>query len=154
MINLNDIQRGGCFNLVRAGLAIGDGAKTGPAIVNTITYLIDGVQYTKTGAATVLPLTAAALQPVLTTCLYLIVINAAGTVTSIAGKPVLSSDLTAGTAVLKWPDLPSDVAPVGAVRITLASTATFLPGTTALDATNVTATYLNLFSLPAKPLTA
>ena len=156
MINLNDVQRGGSFTISGA-VGIGDGAKTGVAITTALAFMIDGVRLAKGAAATNLPLSAGPLQPVLTTCLYLIYVNAAGTVAAIAVKPVLSADLANGAAVLKWPDMPAivsngNVAPVAAVRITLASTATFQPGVTALDAANVTTTYTQLFSLPANPL--
>lgn len=158
MMNLNEAAKGGNFCFSKAALAIGDGAKTGVAIASTvgagIDYCIDGILYNKSDAATNLPLTAAAVQPVLTKCLYLIVVNASGTVSSIKGDAVLTADLTAGTKVLKWPDCPADKAPIGAVKMTLASTATFTAGTTALDASNCTATYYNLFSVPTAPLTA
>lgn len=158
MINMSDGQRAGSFCTVKAGLAIGDGAKTGVAIAAPIgagiDFCIDGIFYNKADAATNLPLSAGVIQPVLTKCLYLIYVNAAGTVASVQGKPVLTADLTNGVAVLKWPDLPANVAPIGAVKITLASTATFTPGTTALDAANVTATYYDLFAVPGNPLTS
>ena len=158
-MNLNDNPRGGTFCLSKAGLAIGDGAKTGTnsfAAPNGagIDFVIKGILYHKADAATVAPFTAATVQPVLTACLYLVCINASGTITTVQGTPVLSAALTAGTAVLNWPTPADDVCPVGAVRITLASTATFTPGTTALDASNVTATYTDLFTVPTTPLTS
>lgn len=154
MYNLNENCRGGTFCSGKATLAIGDGAKTGPAITVTSVFHIDGNTYSKTGAPAVLPLTAAAVQPVLTKCLYLIVIDSAGAVTSVKGIAQLTADLVAGTKVLQWPDVPADKCPVGAVKITLASTATFTAGTTALDAANVTATYYDFAFVPTKPLTS
>lgn len=156
--NFNNNVRGGSFCMVKAGLAIGDGAKTGVAIAAPIgagiDYCIDGILYNKADAATNLPFTAAAIQPVLTKCLYLVCVDAAGAVTTVKGTAVLTAALTAGTAVLQWPDLPANKAPIGAVKIALASTATFTAGTTALDATNVTATYYDLFCLPSAALTS
>lgn len=155
MENLNQEAKGGCFNHGKPALAIGDGAKTGPALVTTFTYCIDGIAYSKTGAATVRPLTVDTVQPILTKCLYLICIDAAGTsIISVKGVAVLTADLVAGTKVLQWPALPANYAPVGAVKITLANAATFTPGTTALDATDVSATYYDLFSVPTAPLTS
>lgn len=158
MINLNDGHRGGTFCMSKVGLAIGDGAKTGIALASTVgtgsDFCIDGILYNKADSATNVPLTAAAIQPVLTKCLYLICINSSGTISSVKGTAVLAADLTAGTAVLKWPELPVDLCPIGAVKIALASTATFTAGTTALDAANVTATYYDLHCMPAKPLTS
>lgn len=158
MNNLNNNSKGGTFCMSKAGLAIGDGAKTGIALASTVgtgtDFCIDGIMYNKADSATNVPLTAAAVQPVLTKCLYLICINSSGTISSVKGTAVLTAALTAGTSVLQWPDLPTDVCPIGAVKITLASTATFTAGTTALDATNVTATYYDLFNVPTVPLTS
>jgi hypothetical protein len=158
MDNFNNEGKGGNFCLSRAGLAIGDGSKLGVAIAAPngagIDFCIDGILYHKADAATDLPLTADTVQPVLTKCLYLIVVDSGGTVSSVQGEPVLTADLTAGTKVLKWPACPASKAPIGAVKMTLASTATFTPGTTALDAANCTATYYNLFSVPTAPLTS
>jgi hypothetical protein len=157
MFNLNEGAKGGNFCMSKAALAIGDGSKLGVAIASTvgagIDYCIDGILYNKADAATDLPLTAAAIQPVLTKCIYLSVIDSAGAVTSVKGDAVLTAELTAGTRVLKWPECPAGKAPIGAVKMTLASTATFTAGTTALDAANCTATYYNLFSVPTAPLT-
>ena len=158
--NLGTIpQFGGTFCLSRAGLAIGDGAKTGTnsfAAPNGagVDFSIDGILYHKADAATVAPFTAGTVQPVLTKCLYLVCIDSGGTITTVQGTPVLTADLVAGNAVLQWPKPSASVCVVGAVKITLASTATFTPGTTALDASNVTATYYNLSRVPAAPLTS
>ncbi len=158
MDNLNNNSRGGTYCMMKAGLAIGDGAKTGIALASTAgtgtDYCIDGILYNKADSATNVPLTAAAVQPVLTKCLYLICIDSAGTISTVKGVAVLTADLTAGTKVLQWPDLPTDKCAIGAVKMTLASTATFTAGTTALDASNCTATYYDLFSVPAAPLTS
>lgn len=158
MDNFNNEAKGGNFCFSKAALAIGDGAKTGVAIASTvgtgIDYCIDGILYNKADAATNLPLSAATVQAVLTKCLYLIVIDGDGAVTSVKGDSVLTADLTAGTKVLKWPACPASKAPIGAVKMTLASTATFTAGTTALDASNCTATYYNLHSVPTAPLTS
>jgi len=158
MDNFNNEGRGGNFCFSKAGLAIGDGAKTGIALASTVgtgtDFCVDGILYNKADSATNVPLTAAAVQPVLTKCLYLIVIDSGGTISSVKGDAVLTADLTAGTKVLKWPACPASKAPIGAVKITLASTATFTAGTTALDATNVTATYYDLYSVPTAPLTS
>lgn len=158
MDNFNNEGRGGNFCFSKAGLAIGDGAKTGIALASTVgtgtDFCIDGIMYNKADSATNVPLTAAAVQPVLTKCLYLICINSSGTISSVKGDAVLTADLVAGTKVLKWPEPTANTAVIGAVKITLASTATFTAGTTALDASNVTATYYDLHSVPTAPLTS
>lgn len=157
-MNLNDDPRGGTFCVSSAGLAIGDGAKTGPAIVGKdslgLTYAIDGILYYKDDASTVIPLTAAAVQAVSTSCLYLIQIDSAGTVSSVKGTEVLTADVTAGSEVLEWPRPAAGKCPIGAVRIDCDSTHTFTAGTTALDATGITETYYNFATVPVNPLTA
>lgn len=156
--NLNESPRGVTMCHSRAGLAIGDGAKTGVAIVAPngagIDFSIDGIFYHKAEAATNLPLTAATAQTLLSKCLYLLIVDSDGAVTSVKGTDVLTADLTAGTKVLQWPEVPANKCPIGAVKITLASTGTFTAGTTALDAANVTATYYNLSTVPTAPLTS
>ena len=157
-MNLNDNPRGGTYCVSSAGLAIGDGAKTGPAIVGEdslgLTFAIDGILYYKADAATVIPLTAATAQAVSTSCLYLMQIDTAGTVSSVKGREVLTADLTDGSEVLEWPVPADGKCPIGAVRIDTDSTHTFTPGTTALDAAGITETYYNLITVPVNPLTA
>ena len=157
-MNLNDDPRGGTYCVSSAGLAIGDGAKTGPAIVGKdtlgLTYVIDGIVYYKDDAATVIPLTAATAQAASTSCLYLMQIDTAGTVTSVKGTEVLTAEITNGTEVLEWPTLAAGKCPIGAVRIDCDSTHTFTPGTTALDAAGITETYYDLATVPVNPLTA
>lgn len=158
MNNLNNNSKGGTYCMSKAGLAIGDGAKTGIALASVVgtgtDFCIDGILYNKSDSATNVALTAAAVQPVLTKCIYLVCINSSGTISTVKGVAQLTADLTAGTKVLQWPDLSTDLCAIGAVKIQCASTATFTAGTTALDATNVTATYYDLFSIPATPLTS
>ena len=99
-LNLNDNNRGGTFCLSNAGLAIGSTAsQIAIAAPNGagVDYCIKGRSYHKADAATA-AITAADTQAVLTTCLYVICLNAAGTVSSVKGREVLNADLAAGTA--------------------------------------------------------
>lgn len=159
MDNMNNGIRGGTFCMSKAGLAIGDGAKTGTnsfAAPNGagVDYCIDGIMYHKADAATVAPFTAATAQGLLTKCLYLVCIDSAGTITTVKGTPQLTADLTAGTKVLQWPVPTAGTCPVGAVKIAVTTSYNFTAGTTALDATGVTATYYDFFAVPTAPLTS
>lgn len=150
-------QNGFTGMLCAAGLAIGDGAKTGFGVAAPngagLDFGIDGLAYHKAEAATNVPLTAGTVQPVLTTCLYLVCIDADGTYVTVQGTPVLNADLDNGTKVLDWPTVPADNCPVGAVKIKVENAATFTPGTTALDAGDVTDTYYNFAAgMPTRPL--
>lgn len=157
--NTLEIPRGTTMCLTKAGLAIGDGAKTGPAIVSPvgagIDFVINGIAYHKADAATVLPLSAATVQATDTTCLYLMCVDSGGNVTSVQGTPVSTAALTAGTATLDIPEPTANTCPFGAVKIATASAATFTPGTTALDAANITETYYDFAGgLPSRPFTS
>lgn len=157
-MNLNEESRGGTFCMTKAGLAIGDGAKTGVAFAAPVgagvDFCIDGILYNHADALTNLPLSAATAQGLLTKCLYTVCVDSAGTVTSVKGVPVLTADLVAGTKVLKFPDPTPGTCAVGAVKIAVTTTYNFTAGTTALDATGVTATYYDLFNMPVAGLTA
>ena len=95
------------------------------------------------------------MQPVLTTAYYVIALDAAGTVAvvqgSYAGQAItFANDLSKvliGTGAI--PDEPAGYTAIGVIKVALAGAATFTPGTTALDAANVTATYFDVAILPA-----
>jgi len=152
-----EVPRGFTGSFSRAGLAIGDGAKTGVAIAAPngagVDFAIDGIGYHKADVATNAPLTGAT-QADLTTCLYLVQVDSGGTLSFVKGDEELTADLTAGKRVLHWPEPASARCPVGAVKV-LTVGATFIPGTTALDAAAVTETYYNfLGGMPTAPLTS
>jgi hypothetical protein len=156
--NTLEIPRGATMALTKAGLAIGDGAKTGPAIVSPVgaglDFVINGIAYHKVDAATVLPLSATGVQAADTTCMYLMCVNSSLAVTSVAGTAVSSAALAAGTATLDLPEPTAGTCPFGAVKI--ATTAvTFTPGTTALDASGIVETYYDFAGgLPSRPFTS
>lgn len=88
------------------------------------------------------------------TRLYLLCFDASGNVSIVPGKIVDNADLAAGRAPLEFPDAPNAVCPFGAMRIAVTAGTNFTPGTTALNAAGVTATFVNLATVPANPLTA
>ena len=88
------------------------------------------------------------------TRLYNIYLDAAGAVSIEPGKIVNSAELAAGVAPLEFAGAQRNKACIGAMRIALTAGTTFVPGTTALNASGVTATFLNLSSVPGEPLTA
>ena len=155
-MNLTDNNRGGTFCLSSAGLAIGS-TKSQVAIAAPngagVDFCIGGVMYHKADAASS-AITAAAVQPVLTTCLYLVCLNSSGTVSTVKGTAVLNAALAAGAAVLEWPTPAAGTCPIGALKVKCENAATFTANTTLHDATGVTVTYYNLFTVPTAPLTA
>jgi len=123
-----------CFNA--AGLAEGTNANTFKT-TNAITYTIAGVRYTK-GATDNLAFTAASQQATDTNCIYLICINAAGTLSTVKGTAVAA----ASAATCPSPGSAS-LCPIGWVHIATASAATFTAGSTDLGASNVTDTFVD-----------
>lgn len=143
---------GGTVNLGKPGLAAGTNAGTVQLAAATI-YAINGVSASK-AITNNIALTAAPLQPDLTTCIYLLALDAAGALTSYQGIPQLNVDLAAGNKVLQFPDpslRPVTVCPIGYMKI-VTNGGTFTAGTTALNAAGVTATFVDLFQVPPAPL--
>ena len=156
MENFSNGTKGGTLCLSKAGLAIGStAAQLSIAAPNGagIDFAIDGILYHLADAATV-AITAATTQAVLTTCLYLVQLNAAGTLSTVKGTEVTSAALAAGEAVLKIPQQTALNCPIGMFKVVLASTATFTAATTDLDASNVTTTYQDVMALPPQPRTS
>jgi hypothetical protein len=88
------------------------------------------------------------------TALFLVCVSAAGAITVVKGTEVSNAAITAGTAVLHWPEPTADTCPIGALKIKNASESVFTGGTTLLDASDITTTYYNLFTVPTAPLTS
>ena len=81
-------------------------------------------------------------------------VNTAGVISVMPGRIVDTVDLAAGRVALEFPDTVNLHCPIGALRVAVTAGTTFIPGTTALNAAGVTATFLNLATAPANPLTA
>lgn len=122
-----------CFNA--AGLAEGTTAATFKT-TNAITYTIDGVRYTK-AATDDLAFTAAAVQATDTNCIYLVCIDASGTVSTVKGTAV------AAASAASCPAPTAATCPIGWIHVATASAATFTAGTTDLGAANVTDTFVD-----------
>lgn len=152
-MNLSDVTRHGTICLSKAGLAIG-GTATAAKIAAPngagVDYAIDGILYHKAEADDSIAFTGLT-QADDTTCLYLVCLNASGTVSVVQGTAVSTAALTAGTAVLEWPQPGPTVCPIGAIKIANDGAA-FTGGTTALSAATVTDTYYDLMTIPARPL--
>lgn len=126
-----------------AGAANGTPASS-TATTATVSYVIDGVFYSVSDTASIAFSSGHTSQPVLTQCYYLFQIDAAGTWSSVQG-PILS---TTSPETLQMPKPTAGNCPIFAVKVSLASTATFVPGTTLFTASNVTETYYDLSHQP------
>lgn len=97
--------------------------------------------------------TAAYVQPAGTTVIYLVALNAAGQVAIVQGSyagQVLSYTADKSKNVLCGGGVPVEPAgytTIGAVKV-VAGSASFTPGTTALDAAGLTVTYFDINILP------
>lgn len=157
------LSQGGNLAFTSGALANGTNAGTIKSTA-TITYVINGVFASKAAADNV---SIAYSGPSVygtaangsftgavggSTRLYGVYLNAAGTFSVLPGPIVNSAELAAGSAALHFPPTQRELACVGAVRIAVTAGTSFVPGTTALDASGVTTTYLNLSSIPGEPL--
>jgi len=138
----------------------------------TITYTVDGRFYSKSATdniaisysgATVYQAAAGGIQAVNggftggvngSTRLYLICLDAGGNVSIVPGAIVDNAELAAGRVALAYPDTPNLLCATAALRIALTAGTPFTPGSVDLSASGVTATFYNLSTAPANPLTA
>ena len=141
-----------CFS--SAGLAEGTNANTFKTVAPNgagVDFAINGLAYHYADTDNV-AMTAAALQADLTTCLYLVQIDADGTVSTVKGDEVLTADLVAGAKVLHWPQPAAGNCPIGAIKVKNIA-GTFTAASTDLGAGTVTDSYYNFAGgMPASPL--
>lgn len=160
------------------GLAINAASAATFKTTATINYAIDGVFYSKAAfTAQAFPATTYTVKQGYST-FFLVYLDAAGNVGVAQGVPfapetdpadgvtksrgyrVVPSNLPGAASTIEKggflrlhnspliPDLPDGAAPVGVIKV-VATSADFVPGTTALDAAGITATYYNLSYVPA-----
>jgi len=156
-----EIPRGGTLCLAKAGLKIGgsDAKDVDIAAPNGagVDFAIDGVFYHKADAADIPVVvtdedgTAVSTQAADTTCLYLVLLDVSGNLTTIKGKEVTTANLAAGNASLKWPEPTANTCVIGAVKIVTVAV-TFLCGTDDFSKSGVADTYYDLMTLPPHPL--
>lgn len=114
-------------------LAIG-GTKSQMKTTNAISYVIDGILYTKSATASI---AFTATDDDITANMerqYLVSIDADGDITVTAGDE-------AEVGASELPSVPADSAVIGSLKIALDNDATFDATTTLLDASDVTTTY-------------
>ena len=134
--------------LTSAALAINAAGSATIKTVNTVNYKIDGVLYTGVAGTTITTPTTISI-PTLTTTPITVSVNAAGSFTLTAGTGVLTATVIAGSANAiclrsQLAEVPASQALVGYVVVKNAAATTWVGGTTAFDAANVTSTYINV----------
>lgn len=149
-----ELPYGATACLSKAGLAEGTNANTFKIAAPNgagIDFVIAGLAYHKADTDNI-NMTAAAAQADLTTCLYLVCIDADGTVSTVKGTEELTADLSAGTAVLHWPTPTANTCPIGAIKVKNIA-GTFTAGSTDLGAGTVTDVYYDFaLGMPTAPL--
>ena len=157
------LSQGGDFALASGALANGTAAGTIKTTV-IVPFTVDGQFYSKAitdniSIVTLLPVTFG--QPTDgsftgrvggSVRLYGVYLDVAGAVTLFPARITNVAELAAGVDTLQFPGKIKGKCCVGVLRVALTFSTTFVPGVTALGAAGVTATYLNLFSIPAEPL--
>lgn len=136
-----------CRGISSAGVVIGTGSaakvKWGSSIVASVNGSIVTVT-TNEAAFTATSDDIAASASVVREAIYLLVVDAAGTVSLFKG------DEASGAGAAAWPACPTDKACVGAVRVAVAAgTTPFDASTDLLSAGHITDTYYNLTCSPA-----
>jgi hypothetical protein len=138
--------------LSKAGLAEGTNAATiAIAAPNGagVDYAINGFAYHKADTDNI-AMTALPAQAANTTCMYLIQINAAGTVSLKKGDEIPSADLGVNGSV-QCPIPDNDNCPLGMLKI-VTGNVTFTSGTTDLSAANITDTFYDLATFPSRAI--
>lgn len=117
-----------------------------------VDFAIDGLMYHKADADDVWTLSGDDI-PINSECIFLLCLNASGTMSVVQGESILTADLSSGKKVLRWPAAGDTVCPIGAVRVTTTSVV-FVPGTTSLAEAATVDTYYNFSTMPVAPLTS
>lgn len=155
MFNMTDDSMRGCTRCNScAGVAIGSTAtKVKFAASNGagIEYAIDGLAYYKADTDDCWTLSGDVVAAG-KMCIFLLQLNASGTMSIVQGTAVSTSDVDAGNKVVPWPTPTEGTCPIGAVLVETATGYTFTPGTTNLSATGITDTYFNFDTIPTRGL--
>lgn len=145
--------RSACYS--KAGLAEGTNANTiktaAPNGAGT-DYSIEGVAYHKADTDNI-AVTAHAQQAADTSCLYLVQIDSAGTVSTKKGNEEVTADLGINKS-LQWPAPDDNRCPIGGYKIKTVAV-TYTNGSTDHSAAGITATYYDFVGgMPLAPQVA
>lgn len=157
------LSQGGSLAFTSGGLATGTTTGT-IKTASAITYTIDGRFYSKAGTDNIAisydgpdvysdtgngSFTGKSGG---STRLYCIYLDEGGNVSILPGPIANTAKLATGEVPLEFPPVLRNRACIGALRVAVTDGTTFIPGTTALNASGVTASFINLSSIPGEPL--
>ena len=156
MADLNRVgDRGGNFVLTKTQIAVpGTGCVASDLVINNkVDYVVDGV-FNQLAPSNNVAFSAghtslAALQE----CFFALWVSANNAISTTQGKIVNTADLSSsgGKTVVPFPDVIANSALIGLIKISTRGTATFVPNTTGLNATNVVNNILNCSAMPTIP---
>lgn len=145
-------DRGGQATYSKVGLTLGtDVAKF--KTVATADFSIDGIIYNKGATDNIAFSSGHTALGNNQACTFGVWLDTGGNFTTTQGAVVSQADVTNGVAAVPMPDVVDNKAFVGLIKVKTAI-ATFTPGTTNLNATNVTNTYFDCNAIPTKPITS
>lgn len=139
---------GGNICPAKMTLAINAGSAATFKTTGTNAYTVDGVFFTKTALAAQAfsaGHTALAAQQA---CIFGVFLDNAGNVSTVQGKIASTTDVNNGVASVPLPPSQKGKCCIGMIEVKC-GTGTFTPGTTALDAANITFTFSDLMVLPS-----
>ena len=153
-----DIDKNSGFTgaLGKAGLGLGSTAaelKIAAPNGAGLDYCIEGLAYHAADDATV-AMTAMSVQAVSTSCLYLVMLDSSGTLTTKKGVERLTAGLGANSS-LQWPPCDADKCPIGGFLVDSSASVNFTGATTELSAACITDTYYDFsLGMPSVPITS
>jgi len=143
--------------LSKAGLKIGNSDTKDVDIAAPngagVDFCINGVLYHKADAADI-ALTAGHTIEDDEYAIILVLLDADGDLTSVMGDTASLAGVTAGPEQIHFPTPTADTCPIGYIKVLNETGSDFVSGTTALDTSGITDTYVDLFSVPVSPLTS
>jgi len=148
-MNLNHNPKGGTFCLGNAGIIIDASAKADAETLADIPYCIKGRMYTLTSGDGDIQFDGNTVTAAYT-AMFTVCVDSSGTITVVKGTEISNTDVTNGKPI-PWPEPTANTCPIGACKIKNASSSVFTGGTTLLDASDITFTAYNFFTLPSEP---
>jgi hypothetical protein len=146
-------SRGGSLNFTNAALATSTVVANLVNVANKVNFCIGGKLFAGlviNNQAMSAGHTAIANNQV---CVFGVWANNTGVYSTTQGAIVSSEEVSSGRTVVPLPELVSNKALIGLIKVKAGVVTTFTPGTTNFNATNVNTTFINVATHPVVPFT-
>lgn len=154
MDNLTNGIRGGTLCITNPAVIMdASGTEDFEITPANMTYVIEGLFYTVASGDGDVKLDGHTVTT-LKSALFVACVDSSGTITTVKSDEVLNTDLSAGDAVLHWPEPTADTCPFCGMVVTNATASVFTGGTTGLDTASVTYDVYDFAVMPEAPITA